>query len=40
MPESDGGIAKAVRKRPASTLERHVLAAMPSETDVEKRIVR
>jgi integrase len=36
---NDGRIAKAVRKRPAPTLEqvRHVLARMPRETDIEKR---
>ena len=36
---NDGRIAKAVRKRPAPTLEqvRHVLATMPNETDIDKR---
>jgi integrase len=36
---NDARIAKAVRKRPAPTLEqvRHVLATMPTETDIENR---
>ena len=36
---TDTQIAKAVRERPAPTLEqiRHVLANMPNETDIEKR---
>jgi integrase len=36
---NDGRIAKAVREKPAPTIEqiRHVLGAMPAETDIEKR---
>ena len=36
---NDGRIAKAVREKPAPTLEqiRHVLAVMPTATDIEKR---
>lgn len=36
---NDGRIAKAVREKPAPTLEqiRHVLAVMPATTDIEKR---
>jgi integrase len=36
---NDGRIAKAVHEKPAPTLEqiRHVLGAMPAETDIEKR---
>jgi integrase len=36
---NDGRIAKAVREKPAPTLEqiRHVLGVMPTKTDIEKR---
>jgi integrase len=36
---NDGRIAKAVREKPAPTLEqiRHVLGVMPAETDIQKR---